>query len=181
VVNRDLRMLWRNDAAEGLLEQNDGLSIRTGVIALADQYADKALRRAVFGAMDGTGPLHIRQLRRAGRVALVIEVFSAVGMSHLPGCSDAMATIIITDPMGAIELQDSQSLSAEFDLTPAEARVARLLPLSLNRREIAERLGLSENTVKTHLSSTREKLGAHSMTELALIVARFRGALTSDA
>ena len=45
------------------------------------------------------------------------------------------------------------------ELTERELTVIRLLPAGLPRRELAEQLHISENTVKTHLVSIRRKLG----------------------
>ena len=44
-------------------------------------------------------------------------------------------------------------------LTGAEVRVFRLMPRSLSRREIADVLFLSPNTVKTHTQAIYRKLG----------------------
>lgn len=45
------------------------------------------------------------------------------------------------------------------ELTDRERAVLSLLPHKLSRRELARQLHVSENTVKTHLSSIRHKLG----------------------
>lgn len=45
------------------------------------------------------------------------------------------------------------------ELTDRESAVLALLPHGLSRRELAAQLFVSENTVKTHLSSIRHKLG----------------------
>jgi LuxR family maltose regulon positive regulatory protein len=50
-------------------------------------------------------------------------------------------------------------------LTQSEARVLRYLPTHLYATEIAGELGLSVNTVKTHLRHLYQKLGAHSRRE----------------
>jgi LuxR family maltose regulon positive regulatory protein len=50
-------------------------------------------------------------------------------------------------------------------LTPAEIRVLQFLPTHLSFREIAERLHVSRNTVKTQVISAYRKLGAASRTE----------------
>jgi LuxR family maltose regulon positive regulatory protein len=50
-------------------------------------------------------------------------------------------------------------------LTPAEIRVLQFLPTHLSFREIAERLHVSRNTVKTQVISAYRKLGASSRTE----------------
>jgi DNA-binding CsgD family transcriptional regulator len=45
------------------------------------------------------------------------------------------------------------------DLTPAERRVMNLAELGLRPSVIAQRLGVSRNTVETHLRSIYKKLG----------------------
>jgi NarL family two-component system response regulator YdfI len=51
------------------------------------------------------------------------------------------------------------------DLTPREIEVLRMLAEGLSNREIASRLGISNHTVKFHISSILDKLGAASRTE----------------
>jgi DNA-binding CsgD family transcriptional regulator len=51
-------------------------------------------------------------------------------------------------------------------LTPQELRIARLVKAGNSRRDIAERLTLSEATVRTHLEHIYTKLNIHSAREL---------------
>jgi LuxR family transcriptional regulator, maltose regulon positive regulatory protein len=67
---------------------------------------------------------------------------------------------------------------AEWSLTSAEIRVLRYLPSHLSFREIAERLYVSPNTVKTHARGIYRKLGVSSR---AHAVDRARGAGLVDA
>jgi DNA-binding CsgD family transcriptional regulator len=53
-------------------------------------------------------------------------------------------------------------------LTPQELRVARLVRAGSSRREIAQRLTVSEATVRTHLQHIYTKLEIHSMRELMM-------------
>jgi two-component system response regulator DevR len=80
----------------------------------------------------------------------------------------------VLDPTVAGHLLD-RSPSAEADLarlTPQEQRVASLLAEGLTNRQIGDRLGLAEKTVKNHVSAVLTKLGAHNRTEAALRAAR---------
>jgi DNA-binding NarL/FixJ family response regulator len=62
-------------------------------------------------------------------------------------------------------------------LTPREVEIVHLVGKGLGNREIAQRLGLSVATVRTHLNKVYEKLGAVSRVELALYAAQSDGAV----
>jgi DNA-binding CsgD family transcriptional regulator len=66
--------------------------------------------------------------------------------------------------------------SREEPLSPREMEVLKKLAEGWTNRGIAGVLGISENTVKFHLSAIFRKLGAESRTE-AIIVAAHRGLL----
>jgi DNA-binding CsgD family transcriptional regulator len=59
----------------------------------------------------------------------------------------------------------------EGALTPAEARIAKLVAEGRTNREVAAALFLSERTVEGHLSRVFGKLGVRSRTELARVLA----------
>jgi two-component system, NarL family, response regulator DevR len=57
-------------------------------------------------------------------------------------------------------------------LTPQERKVVELLAEGLTNRQIGERLGLAEKTVKNHVSGLLPKLEAANRTEAALTASR---------
>lgn len=63
---------------------------------------------------------------------------------------------------------------ASPELTPREAEILGLLAESLGNKEIAQRLGISVTTIRTHLGSIYEKLGVDSRVGLALYAATHR-------
>jgi DNA-binding NarL/FixJ family response regulator len=58
------------------------------------------------------------------------------------------------------------------ELTPREAEVLTLLAQGLPNKSIAQRLGISEHTVKFHVNAIMGKLGAQSRTEAAVLATR---------
>jgi DNA-binding NarL/FixJ family response regulator len=64
-------------------------------------------------------------------------------------------------------------------LTDREVDVLRLVTLGLRNKEIASRLGITENTAKFHLKNILEKLHAQSRTELAARAVR-EGLIPTD-
>jgi LuxR family maltose regulon positive regulatory protein len=65
-------------------------------------------------------------------------------------------------------------------LTPREQEIVDLLPTGLTARQMAEQLYVSLHTVKSHLRSAYQKLGASSRSEAIAIASRLREANGSD-
>ncbi len=70
-------------------------------------------------------------------------------------------------------------MTKSTDLTPREIQVLRLLTTGVGNDEIAESLGISLNTVKTHIQYLLDKTGFASRTQLA-IQARVTGFVIED-
>jgi LuxR family transcriptional regulator, maltose regulon positive regulatory protein len=79
----------------------------------------------------------------------------------------------VEETRAQLSRSSASSSGAEWSLTTAELRILQFLPTCLSLREIAERLYVSANTVKTHARSVYRKLGASSRGEA---VARARQA-----
>jgi DNA-binding NarL/FixJ family response regulator len=67
---------------------------------------------------------------------------------------------------------------AEKQLTSREAEIVRYVATGLRNAEVAEKLSISENTVKTHLNNIFHKLGLRDRVEVALYAIR-HGWITS--
>jgi DNA-binding NarL/FixJ family response regulator len=91
------------------------------------------------------------------------------GRAHVPPHADAVLMTRAASGREAVSaVQPSARPSAPRlfeELTPRERDVLALLSDGYGNRVIAERLGLSEHTVKFHLASIYGKLGASTRTE----------------
>jgi DNA-binding CsgD family transcriptional regulator len=72
--------------------------------------------------------------------------------------------IHIPAPVGQPFVVNSGKL-AKLEITPRELEILQLIAKGLSNREIAEKLFVSENTVKTHSSRVFDKLGAKRRTQ----------------
>jgi len=69
-------------------------------------------------------------------------------------------------------LPDTDLIQNLFDLTPAEARIARSIAEQQTAEDMAQQFGVSVDTVRTQIKSTLKKTGLHRQTELASLLAR---------
>ena len=66
----------------------------------------------------------------------------------------------------------TSELDSHFDLTPRELEVLKLVGNGRTNRQIAQNLGITEDTAKKHVQSIIEKLRASDRTHAATIAAR---------
>jgi two-component system, NarL family, response regulator YdfI len=117
-----------------------------------------------------SGPRTIARLLKAGvrsilpRESDADEIVSAVYAAH----SGHVLLASETAEQLVSVYSDSDQGEAETpmeEITPREAEVLRMLAEGLVNKEIAIRLGISGHTVKFHISSILDKLGASTRTE----------------
>jgi two-component system, NarL family, response regulator YdfI len=131
------------------LEQAD-----SAVVALIDEpdasWTWRALRagvRALLARESGPAEIHSAiRTASSGMVLLDPEIARDLVMPHR------------TDSI-------EHALQAVEELTPREIEVLRMMAEGLGNKEIAVRLGISDHTVKFHISSILAKVGASSRTE----------------
>ena len=76
----------------------------------------------------------------------------------------------LLQPPGPSPARDPADLVEE--LTPRETEVLQLLADGLTNKAIAQRLGISDHTVKFHVNAVLGKLGAQSRTEAVVRASR---------
>jgi len=98
---------------------------------------------------------------------LIAATFAALGIwlgLKLTSKRQRVITKEISVPTGEpIPVDDSKREA--LGITPRELEILQLIAQGLSNREIAEKLFVSENTVKTHSSLVFEKLGARRRTQ----------------
>ena len=97
--------------------------------------------------------------------ALIAAAFAAVGIWL--GLTITRREIVVKEvpvPTTAPFEPDMAKIEA-LGLTPRELEVLQLIAEGLSTKEMADRLFVSENTVKTHISRVLDKLGASRRTQ----------------
>jgi two-component system NarL family response regulator len=124
---------------------------RARVIVLTTYDTDEEISRAL----------------KAGAKAYVLKDISADGL--LTCIRDVLAGKTYLAPAAAAKLAEEVT---RVQLTPRELASLRLMADGKSNKEIANELGISDRTVKTHLGHLFEKLGVTSRTEAVKIATR---------
>ncbi|TVP55838.1 MAG: DNA-binding response regulator [Gemmatimonadales bacterium] len=78
-----------------------------------------------------------------------------------------MASTLFSQIVQEAVLRDSDELGEATDLTPRERNVVGLIGEGMSNKAIAKSLGISPNTVKSHVRNVMEKLALHSRLQIA--------------
>ena len=162
-----------NEAAEAML--GDGLTVSRGRLRASPHSADVSLQRLIrnvcspglASAVPAVDSVALR--RRLGR-PLIVQASPLVNSAR-DLFQRARALVVLGNLDALVELK-AEILRQAFNLTPAEVRVAHRIVAGGGPGAAAEALGVSANTIRTHLKSLFAKTGTHSQSELAVLLSR---------
>jgi DNA-binding CsgD family transcriptional regulator len=136
-----------------------------GRIALRDRRADALLRAALAaGAAACSFPL-----RDESDAPAMIAHICPIHRSARDIFAHSAAVLILT-PVSARQAPPVELLRSMFDLTPAEARVARCLAGGETIDDIATSGGVAASTVRTHVRGVLEKTGCSRQAEVVALL-----------
>jgi DNA-binding CsgD family transcriptional regulator len=100
---------------------------------------------------------------------LVALLFSAVGIWLGLKLTKTKETIVVKEVAVPVRADEpfavNEDRREQLGITPREMEILELMAAGLSNREIAEKLFVSENTVKTHSSRLFDKLQARRRTQ----------------
>ena len=98
---------------------------------------------------------------------LVAAVFASLGIWLGLRLTRPKETVVVREVMvpAPVDFVRDERKVESLGITPRELEILELIAAGLSNREIAERVFVSENTVKTHSSRVFDKLGARRRTQ----------------
>jgi DNA-binding NarL/FixJ family response regulator len=165
---------WAHDAEEGL-EAVRRHRPRVSVLDLALEGSDVdglELTRRLRSELPGTEVVLYTGVDELGLAEKAFAAGAKGVVSKGDQSGDLLKAVLLasrertyTSPAFA-----ARADSRDFEeLSPKQLTALRLLAQGLERKAIAERMGLGEETVKTHLTEVRRKLGARTSAQAVAI------------
>jgi len=139
-------------------------------VSLKDRAADQLLRDAIvkidLGSRAGVRSFPARD---ADADALMVAHVVPIRLSARDIFLHCTAVLVLT-PVTLPQAPPVELGQSLFDLTPAEARVARSLASCKTVEEIASDGGVSPNTIRTHVRGVLEKTGCSRQVEVVALL-----------
>lgn len=162
------RVIAANDLIEAL--PNEVKFKAFDGVVLADKRANKLLSKAIESASRETHvvPYSFSVCDEAGNPVRIAHVVPICGESR--GIFVRSAGMLVLTQLGGAHTPSVDLVQSLFDLTAAEARVARAISKGETLEEIAAGNNLSVNTVRTQLRSILDKTGCRRQLEVAQLL-----------
>jgi DNA-binding CsgD family transcriptional regulator/PAS domain-containing protein len=177
------RIAYMNGSAEAILKDGNALKSRDGhLVAARPQVRDalsRALQESTAGRAPATSGQHAIPLpgeEGSGLIANVLPLQWRDGRNPLAALPGAAAVIIQDPAEGAPPVE---AIGLLYGLTAAERNVLEHVAASHTPQETADRLGVSVNTIKTHLQKIFAKTSTARQADLVRLVARSTAPLKS--
>ncbi len=176
LVNAKAQVVFANHTAEDMIAVQDGFTIGPDRMCRAALHHEtQILQRLIFSACataDGTGlhPGGTMTISRPTQVRVYQVLVTPLRSNGFDlGHARPAAAVFIADP-NVQEEPPAERIANMLGLTPAESRVVAKLLSGSTVRETAERLELTEGTVRQYLKSVYQKTDTRGQTDLMRLV-----------
>ena len=180
LLSRNGRIVFANHAGQRLLEQGTVVRARSGAIAATSRAADRDLKRSLSVIETGNassspqnGFLLLSDDGHARWLATVLPLGDGQ-RRHASEAYEAIAAVFVRTSSMASPVP-LEALAKHYGLTSGEIRVVEAILKITGLEAIAEALGVSRSTVKTHLDHILRKCGINSQRDLIKLFAGLKG------
>ncbi|MGH6851181.1 MAG: helix-turn-helix transcriptional regulator, partial [Methylocella sp.] len=138
-------------------------------VSLKDRSADKLLRDAIAAIDVAGGSVRSFPVRDAANDAMMVAHVVPIRLSARDIFVRCAAVLVLT-PVTLPQAPPVELVQSLFDLTPAEARVARGLASGETVEGIASARGVSQNTIRAHVRGVLEKTGCNRQVDIVALL-----------
>ncbi len=174
LLDRFGQIIDLNSPAEKLLQS--GLTLKNNKLGFDDRTASAHLNqilRAMLQPSPKTKTFGPVLANREFLPALSVTLVGLTGQDINP-FAQARILVLVND-LASRPLAKAEQLGQMFGLTPAEARLAEALSSGGGLRQVADELGVSHETGRTHLKRLFAKTGVNHQSALVALIAKLGG------
>ena len=178
LVDEGARIIHANHAGRTLLAAGEFFSSMRSRLVARERDIDRALRQALATIAagdddigDGAISLPLISSENEHHVAHVLPLTSAVASRAGVGGHAIAAVFVHKATLDHVSLPET--VARHYQLTPTELRVLLGIVEVGGAPEVADLLGITDNTVKTHLGRVYQKTGTRRQADLVKLVAAF--------
>jgi DNA-binding CsgD family transcriptional regulator len=173
VISHSHRLVTANELMEVLIPRV--VQDRPSRIGLADRRADATLAQALQ-EMQGHAEEQMHSIPIAATPELPPSIAHVMPLAHVISVRDATsdmfaaACMLVIAAVARPAIASAQVIQDLFDITPAEARVARGIAAGKTVHDLAVEAGVSAGTIRQHLKSVFSKTGVSRQADLVGIL-----------
>ena len=179
LVSSNERVVFANGQGAAMLARGEILRARQGRLTAVEPKADCELRAAIADASRGDATLSMKgraiAIASRGTTTHVAHILS-LGKHGDPASSHAVAALFVR-PVTTASSSCIEVLAKSCQLTASEMRVLDAVIMIGSVGDLADRLGITKATVKTHLNHLFAKTGTRRQSDLIRLATRYASPL----
>jgi len=164
LLGQNARILYVSPHAMRILQENDGLTVVNQAFCAnleEDHLNLSSALDALLERNEAPMKMELNINRPSGKLPYKLRVNALL---------DTQQAMVIIHDTNANHMAWYDRLQARFQLTPRECQCTMLLTDGYSMAEIADRMGVSMQTLRQHLKHAFNKTGTHKQHELVGIV-----------
>jgi DNA-binding CsgD family transcriptional regulator len=182
LVDRSGRIVHANASGHVMVGEINVLRAASGRLFATDPHANQTLQDIFASAENGDEALGVKGISvplpaRMGEEHVAHVLPLTAGMRRRAGMSYAAVAAMFVRKAALDAPSPLETVAKRHRLTPSELRVLLAIVDVGGAPEVADALGVSETTVKTHLRHIFEKTGTSRQADLVKLVAGFASPL----
>ena len=175
LVDAHCGMVYANPPARAMFARDEPVQLRNGFVTVAAVLVRDALLSAVKQAAHDETRLSERGLgipvkRASGDPAVIHILPMRRGTRRGALAQKAVAALFVVPALTPAQMP-RDALVLLYDMTPAEVRVCEMIIRGVPPGEIAVTLGVSINTIRSHLAHVFEKTNTKGQVDLVKLIA----------
>jgi len=182
VLDKRGKVVSTNASAEQILQQTDALQIKQGQLFSPASATNQALKVLSAGSAKEDTPAHHPMTLTIARREQPQPLHLIAKPAHKGSLSsEALGThrvLLLLAPEHQASVS-APEVSRMLGLTPSETRLVIELANGLSLDEIAEKISVSRNTLRTHLQRAFQKTGVNKQASLVALVLRAMASLNA--